>query len=350
MVKSDSKRVSHFIEVKNKMCSAILLLGAIAFGIVGMVNLYNLRPAVNVAVPVIAGLIVFGMRAVSEHTGYKRAVKLIFMGLLNGVYLPLAWLTSPGSYSAMAFYAVLIVFIGLMLAQTTWEYLFPVLSMMEMVLLLYYEALHPEQYHLYTTVDARALDLGMNFVIVCLVMFIAINIMNHYFDDEHNRLFNVAITDQLTGIYNRGFLLQSLEEIHYKAIRDRNEFTILLMDLNHFKLVNDTFGHAAGDEVLKTFGNILKTASRSSDIPVRYGGDEFILVLPGTGREQARLVEERIQMLFEPLAKQYEAVELSVSIGIAENNDMPIDKMMKLADDHLYKRKNEMKQSKGERS
>jgi len=216
-------------------------------------------------------------------------------------------------------------------------------SFVEVVILLFYEVKHPEQYYLYSSMEARALDLSINFAMTAFVLFVTIKIMNQYFDDEHHRLFHVSITDQLTALYNRSYLMQCLEDIHLRYRRDKVPYSILMMDLNHFKQVNDQYGHSIGDEVLIEFSNILKSASRQHDVPVRYGGDEFILVLPNTDRKQALLVEECIHKLFEPLSIRFADIQLSVSIGVAENEGLAIQEIIKMADDHLYKNKNAMK-------
>lgn len=342
MSKEDIKN-SYFHEVKSRIFRAILIIGMLAFEIIAFINLMNQRPLVNAILPGAAGLLLFGMFRISKKERFKKPVKLILLSFLCVIYLPLAWLTSPGSFSAMSFYAVLIFIIGIVLVQSNWEYFFPFVSFIEVIMLLFYEVKHPDQYHLYSTMEARAFDLSINFTVTACVIFVMIKIMNQYFDNEHHRLFNVSITDQLTDIYNRSYLMQCLEDNSIRSRREQVPYTILMMDLNHFKQVNDKYGHSIGDEVLIEFGKILKVASRRYDVPVRYGGDEFILVLSGTDRKQAQVVEERIQKLFEPLAVRFADVQLSVGIGIAENQGLTIQEMIKMADDHLYKRKKAMK-------
>lgn len=340
---SEGIQNNYFHEVKSRIFKAVLIIGMVAFWIVTLINLINQRPIVNAILPGVAGFFILGVYTLLKKERFKKPIKLVLSTFICVLYLPAAWLTSPGSFSAMSFYAVLIVFIGIILVQDNWEYLFPLVSFVEVIFLFFYEIGHPEQYKLYSTMEARAFDLSINFTVAAFVMFVTIKIMNQYFDNEHHRLFHVSITDQLTEIYNRSYLMYCLEDIHLRSRRDQLPYSILMMDLNHFKQVNDQYGHSVGDEVLIEFGKILKAASRQYDIPVRYGGDEFILVLSGTDRKQAQLIEERIHKLFEPLAIRFADVELSVSIGIAENEGLAIQEIIKMADDHLYKNKNAKK-------
>lgn len=333
----------YYEEVKSQIYRAVLIIAISAFWIVALINLINQRPIVNAILPIAAGLVVFGMYMLSKKERFKKPVKWTFLILLCVLYLPAAWITSPGSFSAMSFFAVLIVFIGIILVQANWEYVFPFVSFVEVIALLFYEIGHPEQYRLYSTLTARAFDLSINFTVVAIVLFVTISIMNRFFNDEHHRLFNVSITDQLTQLYNRSYLMNCLEDIQFQSRRDQVPYAILMMDLNHFKQVNDKYGHGVGDEVLIEFGKILKEASRRYDVPVRYGGDEFILVLSSTDRKQAHVVEERIHKMFEPLSVRFSDVKLSVSIGIAENEGLAIQEIIKMADDHLYKKKKAMK-------
>lgn len=269
------------------------------------------------------------------------------MIMVTNVYLPIAWVTSPGSFSAMSFYAVLLVFVSLILSEKLLEYLIPALGVFEMMFLLQYETLHPEQYTLYVPMPIRAFDLSVNFVIVAAVFLIISLTLNHYFDDEHQRLFRISITDQLTKLYNRRYLFQKMEETYYNAVKTRKPFSLIMIDINHFKLVNDTYGHAVGDEVLKALAEVLTRSCRKNDVPTRFGGDEFIVLLPDTDYPQATMISNRIIEAFAPTAEQYADIGLALAVGITQNNDLDIDQMIQVADDHLYKNKRELKKDEG---
>ncbi|MFQ5574362.1 MAG: GGDEF domain-containing protein, partial [Terriglobia bacterium] len=150
-----------------------------------------------------------------------------------------------------------------------------------------------------------------------------------------------ANTDQLTGLYNYGFFQQFLEKELLRAARYKKDLSVVMLDLDGFKNYNDTFGHPAGDVVLKKMAAILLKCVREADIAARYGGDEFVLILPETGVEGARMLTDRIRSQFEHddhIKKARSEAELGVSIGIAAYPAMAHSKeeLIRLADDFLY--------------
>jgi diguanylate cyclase (GGDEF)-like protein/PAS domain S-box-containing protein len=96
-----------------------------------------------------------------------------------------------------------------------------------------------------------------------------------------------AIRDSLTGLYNRRYLDRALKRELVRAAHDRTPFSVVVIDLDHFKAVNDTFGHGGGDALLKAFGGLLNAGTRQGDVVCRYGGEEFVVILPGTSPEAA---------------------------------------------------------------
>lgn len=335
----------HLIDVKYRVLKSLLLTAFVAMLAVSAINLFNRRPIDNILIPFSAGLFMYVLFRLSEKFRYRKYVKIGFMIFLANLYLPVAWFTSPGSFSAMSFYSVLLIFIALILAERLWEYVIALVGLIEMYGLLYYEVLHPEQYTLYVPMDVRAFDLSINFTTVIVILFVISFTLNRHFDDEHQRLFKISITDQLTKVYNRRYLFQRLEEIHYLSLRSGSAFSLLMIDINRFKLINDTYGHSVGDEVLIALGEVLINSCRKLDVPARFGGDEFLLLLPDTDYNEASLVADRIREAFRPVCERYADTELSLGIGITENQNLDVDEMIQAADDHLYKNKRQMKTS-----
>ena len=159
----------------------------------------------------------------------------------------------------------------------------------------------------------------------------------------HKKLNELSITDELTGLYNRRKLNEALEIEFDKAKRFNNSLSILIIDIDHFKSINDFYGHKVGDIVLAKLGSLLSKNTRNIDIAVRYGGEEFVIILPQTDFKNAASAAKKIKKIiqdfkFTPIEK-----EITVSIGVASLPDEDIksvDDMLKAVDDFLYEAKN----------
>ena len=123
--------------------------------------------------------------------------------------------------------------------------------------------------------------------------------------------------DSLTGLMNRRSLLETADHLFIQRRQTQDRLVVMFADLDKFKHINDTHGHATGDEVLKRFSGILRAAIRSNDIAARMGGDEFVLILSDTDVEQAEGVAQRIQQQVAECAREH-ALEYSVTIGLGE--------------------------------
>jgi diguanylate cyclase (GGDEF)-like protein len=128
-----------------------------------------------------------------------------------------------------------------------------------------------------------------------------------------------AIRDPLTGLFNRRYLQETLEREIARAKREGAPVSIIVMDLDHFKQVNDTYGHKAGDVLLSAFGKLLQTILRAEDVICRFGGEEFVILMPGAPLEAARQRAESIRMGIETLRVLDGERELhaTASLGVA---------------------------------
>jgi diguanylate cyclase (GGDEF)-like protein len=129
-----------------------------------------------------------------------------------------------------------------------------------------------------------------------------------------------SLTDALTGLYNRRYLTRRLDEELARAQRYAQPVSCLFVDIDHFKRINDTYGHAAGDEVLREIAARLRCHLRTSDVPVRFGGEEFALLLPQTAAREAQRLAERIRVTVgaEPVATRAGRIPVTASIGVAQ--------------------------------
>ena len=161
------------------------------------------------------------------------------------------------------------------------------------------------------------------------------------------RILQLANTDPLTGLLNRRAFMERMEQEISRAQREKKSFSIILADIDHFKNVNDTYGHQVGDLVLQRFTGGLKTSARPYDFLGRYGGEEFLVCLPRTDGLQAASVAERMRGQIEDmvimLPDDSRSIRVTASFGTAsysiesgENTDL----LIKRADDALYLAKN----------
>lgn len=153
-----------------------------------------------------------------------------------------------------------------------------------------------------------------------------------------------AWTDPLTGIHNRRFLQEKFPEIFQAQRESRQDLSLVMFDLDHFKNLNDTLGHAAGDEILRFVGDLLAQCVRSDDFAARYGGDEFVVILPGVSTDDAYATTNRILALFAQRVKMMFAIDPvpTLSAGIASimgNNPHHHRQLLRFADEALLEAK-----------
>lgn len=149
--------------------------------------------------------------------------------------------------------------------------------------------------------------------------------------------------DTLTELKNRNFFNVSISNVMENLEKKQSYVSLLIIDLDNFKNINDTYGHIVGDKILKQLSNILKHNIRSTDIATRWGGDEFVITLPGASGKEAFNIGERIRRSIDSHDFFYKDTifKVTVSIGVASvGNKMDIDAFVDLADKALYKAKN----------
>jgi len=152
---------------------------------------------------------------------------------------------------------------------------------------------------------------------------------------------NIAIYDTLTGLYNRRYFEERLGMDAQKSFYGGTPLSLVMVDIDHFKKVNDTFGHTEGDQVLCRVSSLLKSSIRKKDTVARYGGEEFILILPEAGLEASFVIAERIRRLIENTLFEVgrAQINLTVSMGISNfpsHRAKSKEELIKMADQALY--------------
>lgn len=198
--------------------------------------------------------------------------------------------------------------------------------------------------------DVAAEILGAGGVIGGLQAKLILKMVNRLLDAKEKLLFE-ATHDPLTGAYNRRHILAAMNEGMAQSKRYGFPYSVVLIDLDHFKSVNDTYGHPAGDAVLKSVVNTLQTNIRDTDVLGRWGGEEFLVVLPHMPEMQAIVATEKwlTKVTSEPVVlPDGSHISISFSAGVAEfssgdNATVPteqnVDLLLHLVDEHLYKAK-----------
>jgi diguanylate cyclase (GGDEF)-like protein len=156
------------------------------------------------------------------------------------------------------------------------------------------------------------------------------------------QLHSAATTDELTGLYNRRALEERLDAEISRSIRHQLHTSVVLLDLDHFKGINDTLGHAAGDRLLSQLGNVLRRECRALDVVGRLGGDEFLVILPMTSPSEAKIFVGRVQAGVRELqAQSPDFASCTVSMGIAESprHGTTVSAVLAAADAALYQAK-----------
>lgn len=187
---------------------------------------------------------------------------------------------------------------------------------------------------------------GVSFVIACMTMTVlalAFVIMTKEAADERNRI--LATRDELTGLDNRRTLQDRLEQHMALAQRSGLPLTAMILDIDHFKSINDRFGHLSGDAAIRTVAGRMRDTLRRQDVVGRMGGEEFLIVLPATGIEAAREIAERLRTDIEAggaTAMDGRPMPITVSVGVSEFNPraaIGMETLIHRADEAMYRAK-----------
>lgn len=159
----------------------------------------------------------------------------------------------------------------------------------------------------------------------------------------NEQLARLSRTDRLTELNNRGHWEECLRNEYARCLRTQQPASLVMFDIDHFKKVNDTYGHQAGDEVIRTVARIMRNSVRDTDVAGRYGGEEFGVILPSTTARAAHVMAERLRKRVEstPVSHDKDSIVFTISLGIAEFNTAIANhkEWLKRADQALYEAK-----------
>jgi diguanylate cyclase (GGDEF)-like protein len=159
----------------------------------------------------------------------------------------------------------------------------------------------------------------------------------------HEEIYRLTTVDGLTQVFNKRYFLETLEREMGRAHRYRRDLSLIMFDIDYFKHVNDTYGHLAGDYVLKHLAMVLKPRIRREDILARYGGEEFAIVLPEIDNSSALQFADKIRRIVEATPFRFENTDIPITISIGVSTLIPEiadpETFIKTADEHLYRAK-----------
>lgn len=180
-------------------------------------------------------------------------------------------------------------------------------------------------------------NLGIGFLVTAAVIVINVMLVNHF----QGRLEQMAQTDELTGLNNRRHFMTLARHDFAQHTRNGRPLALLMIDADHFKTINDDYGHEQGDQALRSLASIMKQELREADLPARFGGEEFVVLMPGTNLENAVNAAERMRKAVQEQSRAALPLTLTVSVGVAaaDSATKTIEHLIHKADTALYKAK-----------
>lgn len=329
---------SIFIDLKKVILNRILIFVILGGFFSGIIHILNERPLINIFSAL--GVSCFGLILYYFNKRDYDFVRIVFILFFVNLYIPFGWLTSPGSTSAFPYFVIFFIVVASLLIKNYIELIFPVVGILEVIFLIKYEALNPDKFYQYTDRIYRANDLIVNFILVMSFSVYLLFVINRYTIKRDKILYNYSTTDQLTGLFNRRYLFETLDMLYMKSEKTHAIFSLAMIDVNKFKEINDSFGHVVGDKVLLSLGKLLQDFYPNEIIVGRYGGDEFMLIFPNKNLEDVSPYLTQLEGRFAILSKEFYDINLSFSFGVSDNSGKNIEEMIHIADKHLYKKKN----------
>jgi diguanylate cyclase (GGDEF)-like protein len=308
--------------------------------------------AANVLYSLILAFLYYLSRIKLKH----RTSRTLGIALLIFLYTPVLWIFNGGSTSSIPYFVVM--FTSFLVVFTIDEnpsrrdHLLSVsaftANLAVVVGLIFFEYYWPEGMSRYPNRGTQYFDMasGMVFAVLGNYFILRTFVVQHHDDlreirSYSQRLEELTTIDSMTGLTNHTHVIERLDDEARKALRYNRPLSMMMFDLDHFKQINDRNGHQLGDEVLMAVASTLKTRSRKVDIAARYGGDEFLLVLPETNTTQALVFAKRLQSELAALALSF-PVGITISGGIVKCSAGDSARVMiKRADEMLYKAKAE---------
>ena len=330
----------------------IVFILSIIFAAAGAVATYAFQDIpVLIQLPTYAALIACAIILVKYKSDNFRPL-IVTLCLIMFLYLPFAFFTTGGlDGPTLVFFVAGIFMLGYILKGKAKVIILAALVALYTALI-FIGAYLP--HYIYESAFIRGFDFALTYAVISLmaimittIIVIAIQAeekktkrLMEELKNKNQELEMLAIIDPLTGCYNRRFLYDSCQGMVEEYSSGHIPFSLMMIDIDHFKKINDAYGHDAGDDILRVLSNTIRQTIRLHDLFIRYGGEEFIVVLPDCDEAIGREIAERIRKNIEE-CKTRDNIRFTVSIGFALlKEDDDLDTLINRADANMYMAKN----------
>lgn len=281
----------------------------------------------------------------SRFKGYFQVPTTVACIFIVLIFSPAAWIFNGGVFGG-AHYSLLLLGMVICAICSGWKrFFFLALLIVIVALLGLFQYLHPELVYYSTDRTTFFTDMISSYLLTLMASMLLFLIYVNNYDNERKRVWQytmlleeMAITDGLTGVFNHSYSQRLLEERIEESLRYKKNLSIIMVDIDHFKNINDSFGHEIGNQVLVKAAAVMSATVRSTDIVGRYGGEEFLIICPETALEDAGTLAERLRT--EIGNHDYASgSSITISAGVAALNlksAADAISLIELADDALY--------------
>ncbi len=278
---------------------------------------------------------------------------LFFLTAVSLIYMPTVFVITEGFSGSNPIFLPVLLFLIIIFFEQKISYALSAILLCEYLFLSLLQIQNPVIFNYYNSPFEKMTAMNTTVVLIFIIMGAStrafLEIINskesHNLNllkeirDRNQELYSLSIRDPLTSAYNRRYFLTAYENELERAQIHKQELSVLMIDIDHFKQVNDTYGHIFGDAVLTRLVSFLHTKLRSNDLLARYGGEEFVVLLPNTSKDNALIIAERIREDVASVKNRNNYV-ISLSIGLASSfNENTSHGILNHADENLYKAK-----------
>ncbi len=330
--------------LEKRIFNLITLYGGLAITfLIGPANFYLQLPWYAQAVNLFIGLLLLLLALISFTKDKQYSLTFLIVSLF---FTDLLWFANGGSQGTISLFLGLHMIGTNILTRGKIRFYLSVFNLINVMAIIILEKFHTNLVVTYSSQEERFYDILIGHGVAGFILFLMINLVMKNYERERNELKEqnlvleeLSLKDHLTGLYNRRFQMARIKEEIQNFHRYDHPFSILLIDLDFFKKINDTWGHSEGDRILKEFAEILLNFLRINDISGRFGGEEFLIILPMTKLDEAANVAEKLRSYVQKNLLLPDGKPTTLSIGVEEYKNQLIADFIAKADKKLYRAK-----------